>query len=139
MDTTRIDAVARIFARSMTRREALRGLVAGAAAVTAGGTLLDVEDTSARRRRRRNAVNVCDGKNWCDNRNQTCGPAEGYGKCLETVRGNHICSELLFQVRSCDECGPDNCTDCRCVPAVGGGDKCNNGANGYDFVCVRRV
>jgi len=139
MDSTRIDAVARIFARSMTRREALRGLVAGAAAVTAGGTRFQVEDTSARRRRRRNAVNVCDGKNWCDNRNQTCGPAGGYGKCLETVNGNHICAELLFQVRSCDECGPDNCTDCRCVPAVGGGDKCNNGANGYDFVCVRKV
>jgi hypothetical protein len=139
MDTTRIDAVARMFARSMTRREALRGLVAGAAAVTAGGTLLQVEDASARRRRRRARDNVCDGKNWCHHRDQTCGPAGGYGKCLETVNGNHICAELLFQVRSCDECGPDNCTDCRCVPAIGGGDKCNNGANGYDFICVRKV
>lgn len=139
MDTPRIDAAARIFARSMTRREALRGLVAGAAAVTVGKTLLHVEDTSARRRRRRHRDNVCDGKNWCIDRTQTCGPAGGYGKCLVTATGNNICAETLFQVRSCDECEPANCTNCRCVPAVGGGDKCNNGANGYDFICVRKV
>jgi hypothetical protein len=49
-----------------------------------------------------------------------------------------MCAELLYQAASCTECGPANCTDCRCVPAVDA-NKCNNGPNGYDFVCVRKV
>ena len=53
MDTTKFDSVARLFGSGMTRRDALRGLVAGAAALTAGGALLQVEDASARRRRRK--------------------------------------------------------------------------------------
>ncbi|MBW3632280.1 MAG: hypothetical protein KY456_04540 [Chloroflexi bacterium] len=53
MDTTKFDSVARCFGSGMTRREALRGLVAGAAALTAGGVLLQAEDASAKRRRRR--------------------------------------------------------------------------------------
>jgi len=141
----------------MTRREALRGLVAGAAAVTAGSAFLAVEETAAGKSKRRKsknknnknqptaqsdpapAVNVCAGKNWCVDRTQTCGPAGGYGKCLVDGSGANICAELLFQVQSCTECEAPNCTNCRCVPAAGGGDKCNNGANGYDFVCVREV
>ena len=63
----------------------------------------------------------------------------GYGKCLVDVAGNHICAEFLFQASSCSECEQANCTDCRCVPASGGTRKCNNGANGYDFICVRKV
>ena len=157
MDTTRFDAVARILGSGTTRREALRGLVAGAAAVTAGSAFLAVEETAAGKSKRRKsknknnknqptaqsdpapAVNVCAGKNWCVDRTQTCGPAGGYGKCLVDGSGANICAELLFQVQSCTECEAPNCTNCRCVPAAGGGDKCNNGANGYDFVCVREV
>ena len=139
MDTFTFDSVARLLGSGMTRREALRGLVAGATAVTAGGALLQGEDASARRRRRRkNRDNVCDGKNWCVDRSQTCGPAGGYGKCLVTANGANICAELLFQASSCTDCEPANCTNCRCVKAVGA-DKCNNGPNGYDFVCVRKV
>ncbi|MBW3634594.1 MAG: hypothetical protein KY456_16365 [Chloroflexi bacterium] len=54
MDTSRFDSVARLFGSGMTRREALRGLVAGAAAVTAGGALLhvQVEDASAKKRKK---------------------------------------------------------------------------------------
>jgi hypothetical protein len=54
MDTTRFDTVARRFGSGMTRREALRGLVTGAAALTAGGVLLhaQAEDVSAKRRRK---------------------------------------------------------------------------------------
>src|SRR3954469_9452175 len=52
MDTTKFDSVARLFGSGMTRREALRGLVAGAAAVTAGGVLLRSEDASAKRRKK---------------------------------------------------------------------------------------
>ena len=140
MDTTKFDAVTRLFGSGMTRRDALRGPVAGAAAV-AGGTLLTSEETAAskRRKRRRRNRNRCAGKNWCVDRTHTCGPAGSYGKCLVGVSGNHICAEILFQVASCDECGPANCTDCNCVPAEGGTDKCNNGATGYDFICVRKV
>ena len=140
MDTFKFDSVARLFGTGMTRRDALRGLVAGAAAVTTGGALLQGEDASARRRRRRhNKDNVCDGKNWCVDRSQTCGPAGGYGKCLVTANGANICAEILFQAASCEDCGPENCTDCRCVLAAGGGDLCNNGSNGYDYICVRKV
>jgi hypothetical protein len=120
----------------MTRRLTLRSLVAGAAAVAAGGTLLASEETAARKRRRRNR---CAGRNWCVDRTHSCGPAGGYGKCLVDVAGNHICAEFLFQASSCSECERANCTDCRCVPASGGTRKCNNGANGYDFICVRKV
>ena len=146
MDTFTFDSVARLFGSGMTRREALRGLVAGAAAVTAGSALLALEETAAaqgKRRKRRNKTtkknNVCAGKNWCIDRTQTCGPAGGYGKCLVDDAGSNICAELLFQVPSCARCEAPNCTNCRCVPAAGGTDKCNNGANGYDFVCVRKV
>jgi hypothetical protein len=159
MDTFTFDSVARLFGSGMTRREALRGLVAGAAAVTTGGALLAGEETavgkSKRRKKRKNKmkqqrpptaapdsvppVNVCAGKNWCIDRTQTCGPVGGYGKCLVDASGGNICAELLFQVPSCTECEAPNCIDCRCIPAAGGGDKCNNGANGYDFVCVRDV
>ena len=139
MDTFKFDSVARLFGTGMTRRDALRGLVAGAAAVTTGGALLQGEDASARRCRcRNNKDHVCDGKNWCVDRSQTCGPAGGYGKCLVTANGANICAEILFQAASCEDCGPENCTDCRCVKAVGA-DKCNNGANGYDYICVRKV
>lgn len=82
-------------------------------------------------------VNPCAGKNWCVDRTQTCGPAGGYGKCLVDAFGGNICAELLFQAASCTECEPANCTNCQCVLAAGGGDRCNNGVNGQDFVCVR--
>ena len=136
MDTFKFDSVARLLGSGMTRREALRGLVASAAVAAAGGTLLASEETAARKRKRRNP---CRGKSWCDDRTDTCGPAGGYGKCLVTASGNHICAEFLFQASSCTECEAPNCIDCKCVPAEGGTDKCNNGANGYDFVCVRKV
>ena len=166
MDTTQFDTVVRLFGSGMTRRVALRGLVAGAVALSAGGTRLAVQDAAAKkksskRKSKKNKnknepapatgpvieptpepappVNVCAGKNWCVDRSQTCGPAGGYGKCLVEVSGGNICGELLFQAASCTECAPANCTNCRCVLAAGGGDRCNNGVNGYDFVCVRPV
>ena len=153
MDTFKFDSVARLFGSGMTRREALRGLVAGAAAVTAGGALLADEASAASKSKRRNRkkkrptneneptppVNVCAGKNWCIDRTQTCGPAGGYGRCLVDPTGGNICAEILFQVQSCTECEAPNCINCRCVLGAGGGDKCNNGATGYDYICVREV
>jgi hypothetical protein len=85
------------------------------------------------------APEICANKNWCINRTQTCGPTGGFGKCLITHVGKNTCAEILFQVQSCTECEAPNCTNCLCALAAGGGDRCNNGASGYDFICVRRV
>ncbi len=52
MDSTRFDSAARLIGSNMTRRSALRGLFAGAAAAVAGGALLQVEDASAKRRKK---------------------------------------------------------------------------------------
>lgn len=49
MDSTTFDTVARNLSTSISRRSALRGLVAGALAVTAGSSVLE---TSAKRRRK---------------------------------------------------------------------------------------
>jgi hypothetical protein len=43
MESTTFDAVSRNLGSSLTRRAALRGMVAGALAVVAGGTVLDVD------------------------------------------------------------------------------------------------
>ena len=52
MDFTTFDTISRTVATSQTRRSALRGLVAGAATLVAGGVLLHAEDTAAKRRKR---------------------------------------------------------------------------------------
>ncbi len=116
MDTTKFDAVARIFGSGMTRREAVRGLVTGAATVAVSGALLayrgrcgkqvQAQDRKKNKKQMgrletapRRPVNVCAGKNWCIDRSQTCGPAGGYGKCLVDASGGNICAEILFQVQ----------------------------------------
>jgi hypothetical protein len=53
MPTTTIDGLARSLSSQITRRSALRGLVAGALAAVAGGAVLSSEDVAAKRRRRR--------------------------------------------------------------------------------------
>ena len=155
MDTTTFDTLTRFVTSAATRRFALRGLVAGTAATVAGGTLLQADEADARKKKRKKnkkrkkksktettppqPENVCEAKNWCVDRSQTCGPTGGYGKCLVDARGGNLCAEILFQANSCADCAPPNCTNCQCALAAGGGDRCNNGANGYDFICVREV
>ena len=53
MDTTTFDTLTRSVSSSMTRRSALRGLFAGAAAAVGTGILLQSEDTSAKRRKKK--------------------------------------------------------------------------------------
>jgi hypothetical protein len=53
MDITTFDTISRTVATSQTRRSALRGLVAGAATLVAGGVLLGANDGAAKRRKRR--------------------------------------------------------------------------------------
>ncbi len=52
METTTFDGITRTFGSRMTRRSALRGLFAGAAAAVAGGALLQAEDVSAKKRKK---------------------------------------------------------------------------------------
>jgi hypothetical protein len=52
MDTTTFDTLTRTVSASTTRRSALRGLVAGAATLVAGGLLLPGEDAGAKRRKK---------------------------------------------------------------------------------------
>jgi hypothetical protein len=160
MDKTVFDGLTRRLSGSLTRRTTLRNLFAGAVAVTTGGVVL--EETAAKRRSKKRRIKgaknkgnkkkgtqgtppsppappICAGKNWCVDRTQTCGPEGGYGKCLITSTGDNVCAEILFQVPSCVDCEAPNCTNCKCALAAGGGDRCNNGANGYDFICVREV
>jgi hypothetical protein len=97
MDTTKFDSVARLFGSGMTRREALRGLVAGAAALTAGGALLKADDASAKRRRkkgkkssqqRRQPGEFCDTSSQCQtDRGYICAVAVNAGNSDKTCAG----------------------------------------------------
>jgi hypothetical protein len=82
---------------------------------------------------------ICADMNWCERRSDTCGPVGGHAKCVLTQFGNNVCSELLFQTQNCSDCAEPHCINCVCVVATGGGDKCNNGVNGYPYICARRV
>ena len=74
MDTTRFDTIARHFGSGMTRREALRGLAASVAAVTAGGVLMQAEDAAAKRRRRKNKHhNRKASHDYCGRHGDGCG------------------------------------------------------------------
>ena len=52
MDSTTFDGITRNLGSTLTRRSALRGFVASAAAIVAGGALLRSEDASAKRRKK---------------------------------------------------------------------------------------
>lgn len=80
---------------------------------------------------------ACAGKNWCEDRTDTCGG--GQGKCLVRRFGGNICAEILFQTNTCADCEAPSCSKCVCVLGAGGGDKCNNGVNGFDYICVRGI
>jgi hypothetical protein len=158
MDNTAFDGLARHLGNGLTRRGTLCSLAVGAFTFA---TVAVTDEVAAKRRHKKNRKKgakhkgkpmadqgapaspppppVCAGKNWCVDRTQTCGPAGGHGKCLITSTGDNICAEILFQVPTCADCDAPNCLDCRCALAAGGGDRCNNGANGYDFICVREV
>jgi hypothetical protein len=52
MDATNFDSIARVAGRSLTRRSALRGMMAGALATVAGGALLVSDEAAAKRRKK---------------------------------------------------------------------------------------
>ena len=86
MDTTTFDTLARSVSTSLTRRSALRGLVAGAATLAAGGMLLQGEDGLARRRKRRKGKKGKKGKG----KNQKLQPGERCQSDSQCVKG-YIC------------------------------------------------
>jgi hypothetical protein len=102
------------------------------------GLYYTVEDADGKAISIPGLTKLCANKNWCERRTDTCGPVGGFGKCLLTPFGKHVCAEILFQAQTCSDCDAPKCTDCLCVVATAA-DKCNNGANGFPYICVRRV
>ena len=137
MDADRFDSLTRTLAADgVSRRTTLKALALGGLGSVGLGALLgrSAEDADAA-----TCTGRCAGKNWCEDRTHTCGPASANGKCLVRRFGSNMCAEILFQAQSCEECKEPNCTNCKCILGAGGGDKCNNGVNGFDYVCVRIV
>lgn len=159
MDASRFDdlAVSRSLRAIQSRRGIVGGLLVGAAALLGSPTATveaapnnnkPLKKCTSRLKRTRTRLNrcksklkphVCAGKNWCIDRSQTCGPAGGFGRCLVEAGGGNTCAEILFQAQTCADCAQPACQNCQCVLAAGGGDRCNNGPTGFDFICVRAV
>jgi len=128
----RFDSLTRaLAAESVSRRTTLKALALGGVASLFGRFAEDAEAAKC--------TGKCAKRNWCEKRTHTCGPEGGNGKCLVKRFGGNVCAELLFQAPSCAACREPNCTNCICILAAGGGDKCNNGVNGHDYICVRKV
>ena len=81
MDTTTLETLSRSVATSLTRRSALRSLVASAAAAVAGGVLLSSDDTAARRKKGKGGKgnerclktgDLCESDGQCCGTNQIC-------------------------------------------------------------------
>lgn len=60
-------------------------------------------------------------------------------KCFVRRFGGNICAKIQFQTDDCADCEAPTCLNCVCILGAGGGDKCNNGVNGFDYICVRGV
>ena len=84
MDTAKFDGIARLLGNGLTRREAVRGLVATGVAVTAGASALDLVEAK-RRKRRKNKKGKGRGKvlaagEFCQTDAQ-CGPEKTHRIC----------------------------------------------------------
>ena len=129
MDMTKFDSVARLFGSGMTRREALRGLVAGAAALTAGGALLQVEDASAKRHRKKGKK----GSQQSDSKRRQPGAFCDTSSQCQTDRG-YIC-EVAVNAGNSDKtcsggqgafCGPKTEDEDDTAPFCAVGHACVN-------------
>ena len=137
MDTTTFDTLARTVSASTTRRSALRGLVAGAATLVAGGLLLQSEDAGARRRKRGKKGGKKGGKGQggsklqpgqrCQNDSQC---TTGY-ICEVPVNGSN--SDEYCSGGQNAECGAPNDDGDDTFPFCAVGFSCT--ASGNDYTC----
>ncbi|MEZ4562190.1 MAG: hypothetical protein R2853_05595 [Thermomicrobiales bacterium] len=136
MDTTTFDTLARTVSASTTRRSALRGLVAGAATLAAGGMLLQGEDGLARRRKGKKGKK---GKG----KNQKLQPGERCQSDSQCTSG-YIC-EVPVNGSNSDEycsggqgatCGAPNGDGDDTFPFCAVGFDCTPTGNGYTCQAV---
>lgn len=133
MKGDRFDNLTRTLAADgMSRRTTLKAAALGGVTALFGSRFAEEAEGST-------CTGLCANKNWCEVRTQTCGPSGGHGKCFVRRFGGNFCAEILFQTQTCGDCLEPNCKNCRCILGAGGGDKCNNGAGGFDYICVRPV
>lgn len=132
LNPDRIDYLARSLASgALSRRATLKAFAVGAAATL----FLRSENADAA-----GCGGECAKRNWCEDRTHTCGPQGKHGKCLvKRFGGKNICAKIVSPAQDCTDCDEPNCTNCICVHAAGGGDKCGNGASGPDYMCVKKV
>jgi hypothetical protein len=137
LSADRFDSLTRTLAGDgMSRRTTLKAAALGGAAALFGRFATEKAEAASSTS---TCTGTCARRNWCVNRTHTCGPTGGHAKCFVLPLGNNICAEILFQAQACSACRSPNCVNCRCILGAGGGDKCNNGASGYDYVCIRPV
>jgi hypothetical protein len=128
MDITTFDTISRTVATAQTRRSALRGLVAGAATLVAGGLLLSGEDAAGKRRKRRKGKGkgkLLQPGERCQNDNQC---TRGY-ICEVPVNGSNsdeYCSGGQGAV-----CGAPNDDGDDTFPFCAVGFACTASGNGY--------
>jgi hypothetical protein len=134
MDTTTFDTLTRTVSTSLTRRSALRGLVAGAAVAAAGaGMLIQSEDGSAKRRKKRKGKGKGKGLQpgaRCQNDNQC---TRGY-ICEVPVNGSNsdeFCSGGQGAV-----CGAPNDDGDDTFPFCAVGFTCTPTGNGFTCQAV---
>jgi hypothetical protein len=138
MDSTRFDTVSRLFGSGMTRREALRGLFAGAAAVAAGGAVLSVEDASAKRRRKKGKKGGTGGQTPTTGQPQLLPPGSRCESTAQCTTG-YICEVPVNgsnSDRSCAggpgaSCGAPNGDGDDTAPFCAVGHRCVASGGGY--------
>jgi hypothetical protein len=128
MDITTFDTISRTVATAQTRRSALRGLVAGAAILVAGGLLLPGEDAAGKRRKRRKGKGkgkLLQPGERCQNDNQC---VSGY-ICEVPVNGSN--SDEYCSGGQGAACGAPNDDGDDTFPFCAVGFSCTASGNGY--------
>ena len=103
MEITTFDDLSRNLGSTLTRRSALRGLVASAAAVVTGGALLPAEDASAKKQRRKQKRrkqkqnNTAAAGVTCPNLGTACGLGAStlVCNCRLTKEGTQTCANVV--------------------------------------------
>jgi hypothetical protein len=140
MDITTFDAMTRSVATSRTRRSALRGLVAGAATLVAGGLLLQGEEAGARRRRGKKGGKGKGGKGKGGRKLQPGQRCQSDNQCTK----GYIC-EVPVNGSNSDEycsggqgatCGAPNDDGDDTFPFCAVGFDCTASGNGYTCQAV---